>query len=267
MKKILILMLSIYVLSACKTAPLNEDGADDTGLDIRYSESDEPYNKAADVNTQLGAGYIGNGNYERAMLKLNKAIEIEPGYATAHNYLGVLYGRLERPNKARQQFKMAMKLAPGDSSIMNNYAVFLCDQKEYDKARQMFKKVLNNPLYNNRANAYESAAWCSYGNDNLPLSEELYRKALDLNANSPRSLLGLARVNYKSDSYEYAWSYFKRYNKASEPDADALWLGVNILNELNDPDLNLLSSFKLQLKGKYPDSDETKWLHQGKQEY
>ncbi len=267
MKIIILVLLSVYALSACQSTPLNEDGADDSGLDVRYSATNESTNKAANVNAQLGAGYISNGNYERALIKLNKAIKLEPNHALAHNYLGVLYGRLERPDKARSQFKTAMKLSPGNSSIMNNYAVFLCEKKDYEQARALFKKVLNNPVYANRANAYQSAAWCAYGNNQFDLSEKMYHKVLDINANSPRSLLGLARVNYKKENYQYAWSYYERYYKGSVPGADALWLGINILNRLDNPDRNLLSSYKLQLKGKFPDTDETKWLYQGKQEY
>jgi len=266
-KKLLTVLLSVYVLIACQSTPVNSDGADDSGLDVRYSATNESENKLANINTQLGAGYISNGNYERAMIKLNKALKLEPDYAMAHNYLGVLYGRLERPKKARREFKIAMKLAPGNSSIMNNYAVFLCEQKEFDSARPIFKKVLNNPLYANRANAYQSAGWCAYSNNNYDLSETLYRKALDINPASSRSLLGVAKVNFKKENYQYAWSYFERYYKFSVPDADALWLGINILNSVDVPDKNLLSSFELQLKSKYPDSDETKWFYQGKQEY
>ncbi|MCU7798951.1 MAG: hypothetical protein KZQ70_02105 [gamma proteobacterium symbiont of Lucinoma myriamae] len=44
-------------------------------------------------------------------------------------------------------------------------------------------------------------------------------------------------------------------------------LGINILNKLDYPDKNKLSSYQLQLKSKFPDTDETKWLYQGKQDY
>ena len=269
MKKIILALLSVYALSACQSTPLNADGADDSGLDVRYSASNDSGsdNKAANINAQLGAGYISNGNYERALIKLNKAIKLEPNHAMAHNYLGVLYGRLERPEKAKAQFKKAMNLAPGNSSIMNNYAVFLCEEKDFEQARKFFKRVLNNPIYSKRASAYQSAGWCAYGNNNFDVSEEMYRKALAINANSPRSLLGLAKVHYKKENYQYAWSYFERYYTLSVPDADALWLGINIINRLDKPDRNILSSYEVQLKGRYPDTDETKWLYQGKQEY
>ncbi|MCW8929025.1 MAG: type IV pilus biogenesis/stability protein PilW [Gammaproteobacteria bacterium] len=267
MKKIILMLFSIYTLSACQTAPLDSDGADNSGLDVQYEVMHESGNQAANINTQLGAGYIANGNYERALVKLNKALQLDPKHPMAHNYLGVLYGRLERPDKARSQFNQALKLAPGNSSIQNNYAVFLCEQKEYEHAQKLFKKVLDNPIYDDLANAYQSAAWCAYDNNDIELSEKLYRKALKIDANSLRSLLGLAKVNYKNKVYQYAWNYFERYYKASALDADALWLGINILNNLEKPDINLLSSYELQLKSKYPDSDQTKWFYQGKQEY
>lgn len=201
------------------------------------------------------------------MIKLTKAIQKDPDHALAHNYLGVLYSRLERPEKATRQFKQSLKLSPNDSTILNNYAIFLCEQKKYDRAQALFKKVINNPLYINRAGAYQSAAWCALENHNLQVSEKLYQKALEQNPDLPRSLLGLAKINYQKGNYEYAWSYFERFDKNSAPDADALWLGINILNKIEYPDKNLLSSYQLRLKSNYPDTDETKWLYQGKQEY
>ena len=271
MKKVIIALFSVYVLTACQSTAINFDDIDDAGeevnLSTQYSEGKTSGTTAADINTQLGAGYIGNGRYDRALIKLSKAIQQDSDHALAHNYLGVLYSRLERPEKASEQFKKSIRLAPNDSTILNNYAVFLCEQKEFDKARKVFKKVLNNPLYINRSVAYQSAAMCSLENNNIELSEKLYKKALKISPGLPGSLLGLAKINYKNGNYEYAWNYFKRYDKNSVPDADALWLGINLLNKIDYPDKNLLSSYKLQLKNKYPDTDETKWLYEGKQEY
>ena len=268
MKKIIIILFSVYVLTACQSTSINtNNSANDANLSTQYSDDKLSGKTAADVNTQLGAGYISNGRYDRALIKLNKAIRQEPDHALAHNFLGVLYGRLERPGKAYEQFNKSISLAPNDSTILNNYAVFLCDQKQFSKAEKVFKKVLNNPLYINRAGAYQSAAWCALENNELDRSEKLYRKAVKMSPDSPGALLGLAKVNYKKANYEYAWSYFLRFDKVSVPDADALWLGIKILHKLSYPDNNLLASYELQLKSKYPDSDESRWLYQGKQDY
>jgi len=268
MKKIIIILFSVYVLTACQSTSINTNNSgNDINLSTQYSDGKRSGKTAADVNTQLGAGYIANGRYDRALIKLNKALIQEPDHALAHNYLGVLYGRLERPGKAYEQFNQSLRLAPNDSRMLNNYAVFLCDQKQFLKAEQVFKKVINNPLYINRAGAYQSAAWCALENNELDRSEKLYRKAVKISPDSATALLGLAKVNYKKADYEFAWSYFLRFDKLSAPDADALWLGINILHKLSYPDRNLLASYELQLKSKYPDSDESRWLYQGKQDY
>jgi len=268
MKKLLLALFSLSTLSACQSTVLDSQGVDDeAGMSTQYSDSRISGKTPADLNTQLGAGYIGNGRYDRALVKLNKALQQDPQHALAHNYLGVLYSRLERPQLAYKHFNRSVQLSPNDSSILNNYAIFLCEQKKFDEARVKFKKVINNPLYINRAGAYQSAGWCAMENNNLPLSEELYRKSLDISPNLSGSLFGLAKLNYQQENYIQAWDYFQRYDQVTIPDADALWLGVNILNSMSNPDRNLLSSYELQLKSKYPESDETKMLYQGKQGY
>ena len=267
MKKLMVALFSVYGLIGCQTTPMGSNGIDESsGLSTQYSQT-KVGKSAADINTQLGAGYIGNGNYERALLKLNKAIELEPKHALAHNYLGVLYGRLERPAQAYKAFETAVKLSPHDSTILNNYAIFLCEQQKYDEAQAKFNKAINNPLYANRVAANQSAGWCAAKSGNYALSEKLYRKVLEENPAMPRSQLGLARVYYKQSNYDYAWSYFKRFDEMSVQDADSLWLGINILKNVANPDNNLLSSYVLQLKSKFPHSDEAKWYYQGKQEY
>lgn len=267
MKKLIIALMSVYALSACQSSPLGSKGIDEkAGLSTQYSDG-AGGKTAADINTELGAGYIGNGRYDRALIKLNKAIEQDSNHALAHNYLGVLYGRLERPDQAYEAFNKSVKLSPNDSTVLNNYAIFLCEQKKYSEAQATFKKVINNPLYINRAGAYQSAAWCASENDDLETAEQLYRKALEMNSALPRSQLGLARIYYKKKNYDFAWNYFQRFDEGSIQDADSLWLGINILNKLPQPDQNLLSSYELLLKSKFADSDETRWFYQGKQDY
>ncbi|MCU7798950.1 MAG: type IV pilus biogenesis/stability protein PilW [gamma proteobacterium symbiont of Lucinoma myriamae] len=223
MKKVIIGFFSVYVLTACQgTVVKTDDAGVEAGLSTQYSEGKVSGKTAADINTQLGAGYISNGRYDRALIKLTKAIKQDSSHALAHNYLGVLYSRLERPGKATTEFKQSLKLAPNDSTVLNNYAIFLCEQKQFDKAQTFFKKVTNNPLYINRAGAYQSAAWCALENHNLQVSEKLYKKAVEMNPYLPRSLLGLAKINYKKGNYKYAWRYFERFDENSTPDADSL---------------------------------------------
>jgi len=160
-----------------------------------------------------------------------------------------------------------LRLSPYNSTLLNNYATFLCDQNKFDEALEKFRLVIANPLYGQRAEAYQGAAWCAFKNKDYPLSEKLYRSALENETDMPYSLLGLARLNYKQENYQLAWNYLQRFDHTAIQNADSLWLGLNILKMMHNPDKNLLSSYQLQLKSRFPDSNETKWYYQGKQEY
>ena len=243
-------------MSACQSIPNDED----VDLSSSYSTDQLSENESSNLNTQLGAGYIANGRYDRALSKLEKALSLDSNNALAHNYLGVLYGYLDRPKLAYEQFNRSMSLSP-------NYAIFLCDQGEFDASIKKFKKVVANPLYDNREGAYQSAGDCAFKKNDYPLAEQFYRSSLGINSKMPLSLLGLSRINYKQHIYPLSWNYYQRFDEISIQNADSLWLGLNIIKHLNEQDKNLISSFQLQLKSRFPESDETKWFYQGKQEY
>ena len=263
------ILLLALMLNACKGLPIGANSVDEEKADLtnQYSTDHLSENEASNLNAQLGAGYITNGRYDRALDKLEKALNLDSGNALAHNYLGVLYGRLDRPKLAYEQFNRSLDLSPNNSILLNNYAIFLCDQEEFDSAINKFKRVVGNPLYNDLPGAYNSAGNCAYKNEDYPLAEQFYRSSLKKNPNMSPAMLGLARINYIQGTYPLALSYYQRFDALAIQDADSLWLGLNILKNLQQPDKNLISSYQLQLKSRFPDSDETKWFYQNKQEY
>jgi len=53
--------------------------------------------RAAELNAQLGLGYLKQGQYKRARYKLDKALGFDDGNANAHHYMGELFRRLGDP--------------------------------------------------------------------------------------------------------------------------------------------------------------------------
>ena len=127
-----IIFVCLLLLSACTTGPRNPD--------INYS-------KAAEVNAQMGVGYMNQGNYELAMIKLIKALEFDEDNLHANHYMGELYRRLGELDKADEYFLQALALNAADSQLLNNYGVYLCEVSRYKEAENYFAKVLKNPLY------------------------------------------------------------------------------------------------------------------------
>jgi len=222
-------------------------------------------NTSSDNYTRLGVAYLAQHNYEKAMLKLRKAIKLNNTNAIAYNYLGVLYWRLEKPEFAKKFFKTSQELSPLNAAINHNYASFLCSQKHYEEASLLFGKVFENPLYDKLSSAYQISADCDLVILQLNSAEKKYKKALQLDKKNIRAMLGIYSFDITTTNIKIAQYYFDRYEQRTTHSPDSLWLGINIQRKLGDN--NKLSSYILELKNLYPDSDETLLFIEGKQAY
>ena len=122
--------------------------------------------RASELNAQLGLGYLKQGQFKRALSKLNKALKYNDENADAHHYMAELHRRLGEMDKADQHYQQALELTPNNSTIKNNYGVYLCGEGEYDKAISQFRSVLKDPLYKAKANVHENIGLCKYRQGN-----------------------------------------------------------------------------------------------------
>ena len=67
----------------------------------------------------------GAGQHAKAAAELEKALQIAPEFADAHNNLGVQYVALGRHEDALAQFQAAVRIAPGMSRAHSNLALAL----------------------------------------------------------------------------------------------------------------------------------------------
>ncbi len=249
--RFIILGLSISLLAACATQTDLEKGN-------KY--------KAAEANAKLGLAYMQQGRYEIALGKLNKSITQNPNNPDAHQYLAVLYDRLDRPVDADLHFKMALENMPDSSlsskvaAVRNNYAVFLCKQKRYTEADQFFEMVTQDPLYQSRDRLYENMAQCELNKGNLQQAERLFGTTLKLNPRSRKSLLGMAQINYDKGLSNQAQAYLNKLLKYSTHNAESLWLAVLIEHKRGNAER--VANYSIRLKSKYPNSKETQLLKQ-----
>jgi tetratricopeptide (TPR) repeat protein len=68
---------------------------------------------------------VGAGQHAKAAAELEKALQIAPEFADAHNNLGVQYVALGRHEDALAQFQAAVRIAPGMSRAHSNLALAL----------------------------------------------------------------------------------------------------------------------------------------------
>jgi type IV pilus assembly protein PilF len=216
---------------------------------------------AAEYNMQLGVSYLRQGNLPAARDKLEKALEQDPGLATAHTALGVVFERLEDPDGAEQHYRRAVELDGSDPDSLNALAVFTCARKQKPKeALKLFDRAIAIPLSvktANRTMLYTNAGTCAKKVD-LERSEAYLRGALKQDPKFPDALYQLADVSLERGNPLQARGFIERYLAAGKPTPAALWLGVRIEQALNDP--AAAGRYGDQLRLNFPESSETRLL-------
>ena len=250
--KIILILAVLITLSACnQVRPSNQN--------ISASQTT---NEVAAANLDLGIEYMKQGAYENALKNLEKAKKADPNYAPIYNVTGLLYQQLGDSKKAENNFKRALSLNNNDSSTLNNYGNYLCQQNRLEEAENTFLKAASNPLYESPEIAITNAGLCLSSYDREKEAEKYYRQALQLNPRVPQALIKMCEISFKLPNHLSARGYLQRYQQVARHTAKSLWLGIQIEQELGDKDA--VSSYVLQLKNNFPDSQEAMQLHESR---
>ena len=226
------------------------------------SSRDEPdaNTRIARTNTELGVGYLKQGDRKTAIEKLLKAIEADPKYAPAQHSLALAYQDFGQIELAEKHFRKAVDLQPEDGAIRNNFGAFLCSEKRFVESEEQFKAALRDPAYATPQAALENAGLCMLRIPDYDKAETYLRQALKVDANRPGALLGMARVTFERNQTLNTRGWIQRLEAVSELPPQGLLLAVQAERRLGD--LQRANTYASLLNGKFPDSEEAQQLRQ-----
>jgi len=222
---------------------------------------DEKPIEAADLNMQLGIGYLRQGDWQSARVKLEKAVELDSENVVAHRALGLVYQELGDIEGAERHYRRSIALDSKDPDALNSLAVFLCrDEQGRDEAMKLFDRALSIPLstaVSNKAMLNTNAGVCMKGID-LARSENYLRAALADDPQFADALLQIADVTFQRGNALQSRAFLQRHLAAAAPSPGALWLGVRIENSMGD--FRASDKYGNQLRTMFPESVETRQL-------
>ena len=216
--------------------------------------------KIAVTNLNVAVEYMREGNYEKALSRLERARDAKPDYAPVYDMLGLLYQQTGQLVDAEKNFKRALRLKRDNPGTLNNYGQFLCSQGREGEAEKYFLKATGDPLYKTPEIPYTNLGSCAYKQGRVDKAAHYFDKALSLNPDVPVALLQMADIHFGQGDYRRAREYLGRYNSVSKPSPRSLWLGIRIQRKLGDKDA--VSSYALLLRNQYPQSNEAQLLKQ-----
>lgn len=100
-------LIVAILLTAAAAAPLAADARGDARKQVEF-----------------GISVAQKGLWREAIYRWERAVEIDPTYAAAHNDLAIGYEHEGELDKARASYEKAMQLDPTNASIKQNYELF-----------------------------------------------------------------------------------------------------------------------------------------------
>lgn len=247
--QLVVLLCGSLLLSACVTT-----------VESRLTRKADP-EKAVDNYTQLGLGYIQQGRYDRARVRLNRALEIDPDYAPANNAMALLLQSEREPELAEEYFLKSIDLDSSFSQGQYNYGMFLMRDERYEKACQHLKNAAQDVEYQQRGKAFQELGLCYYRDGKVELAISTYERMLKVQRFNAPVLVNLSTLLYEKGRYDDAQQYYNRFTRLvdrqkSQHSANSLWLGIRLARVIN----NRADEQKLaeELRNKFPDSEEYK---------
>lgn len=256
MKKWIVMVAAL--LAGCAGQPLGDGGG------MGSVQEDSESRQRARAFTELAGAYFSRAQYKIALDELRKAIVADSRYGPAYNVYGLIYMELAEEKLAEENFRRAIELDRNDSEARNNYGWFLCTRGRYDEGLDQFSAALRNPLYARPEQAMANAGLCAERKGDLALAEANLQKSIKLQPDNPNTIIKLAGLHFRQGRLKEAQQLLGRHAELTPPTPESLWLGVRVERKLGDRAQE--SAYGLQLRKRFPDSNEARLLLSGQYE-
>lgn len=215
------------------------------------ADVDSPSQQAAQMQVQLGQGYLQQGKLETAQERLQRALKLDPRNVDAHTMLAVLNERINRPEIAESFYRKATELKPDGGAVNNNYGAFLCGKGRYAEADTYFQRALADPFYKTPGDAYGNAGTCAAKAGQPDKALAYFRNALETQPTNAMALFEMARINYEKNDNLRARAFMQRLEAVTPPEPQILELAERI--ELRLGDRSAAKKYRDRLEQEFPD--------------
>jgi protein O-GlcNAc transferase len=187
----------------------------------------------AEAHNNLGIILQGLGRISEAEASYRRSLRLAPGYAQAHGNLGSALKEAGRLNEAEASCRSAVQLNPNYVKAYNNLGVILHELKRLDDAEAAYRHALQiNPDYDD---AHNNLGITLKAQGRTEEAKSSYQRALEINPNSPEALANLGIIDLEAGRLIEAEARCRRALELAPTYVEALnTLGL-VLTQLGRP--------------------------------
>lgn len=130
----------------------------------------------------LGLFYLNNNDVDRAIIHLNRAINLEPRHYLAYNALGLALAMKGQLQEALKAYTRCLEINPAFSEARNNLGSLYQELGYLDKAEEEFRKALADPSYQAKELPAYNLARLYFLKEEYEEAAALVNNALNFNA-------------------------------------------------------------------------------------
>lgn len=199
---------------------------------VQPSEADA--RKRATIRLQLAATYYQKGQFSVAFEEVQRALQLDSGYADAYGLLGLINMDLGKQADAETNFQRALQLDGDNPEILNNYGWFLCHSGRERQSIDYFRRAADSKLYATPAMSMQNAGLCLLRVRDTAAAETFLKRSFELDAVNPVTKFQLARLYLSTKQLERARFYYGLLPRGGDANAELIWLGVRIAHAAGD---------------------------------
>ncbi len=152
--------------------------------------------------------YRRNVVYGNPVYLWREVTKLYPHHTLAYSHLGLAYSMRGDYNKALVSFDQALQLDPHLGEATYNKGNVYLEQESYDNALGCYKKVME--LEPQFARSYHNAALIYARRKNFVEAEALYRKTIQLDPTSSEAYYNLGLLYHTQNRYNEALEYYEK---------------------------------------------------------
>jgi tetratricopeptide (TPR) repeat protein len=169
-----------------------------------------PEESRADLFYSHGTAALMEGDFTKALEKLNQANRLKPNDSNILNNLGMSYYFKKRPENAISLIKKSLEINPENADARNNLAAIYYTEKNYNEALKQYKIVLDDLEYPAQFRVYYNVALIYLQKGDTYKSIENLKSSLEAKSDYCPSHFLFGDIYFANGDYPKALQSYKK---------------------------------------------------------